>query len=298
MTTKSKPTLLVTGASGQLGRRVVEILLDGKAGHVIATTRTPDKLAPLAARGAEIRKADFKDPASLRAAFAGAERLLLISTGDLFPLGLRLSQHRAAVAAAVDTGVKHILYTSAPAPYPIAGGGLLDDHFWTEQAIFASPLEWTILRHQIYADTLLMSVPQAATSGQLYSSIGNGASNYVTREDCARVDAAALASDFSGRRILDVTGPKPVTQDEVAALGAELTGRPIRHVTLTLDAQRAGMASAGLPPFLIDALQSFQVQAARGYHAIGAPTIADLTGRAPQSVRDFLTANREKLTPK
>ena len=165
MTTKSKPTLLVTGASGQLGKRVVELLLDAKAGHVIATTRTPEKLAALAARGAEIRPADFKDPASLRAAFSGAERMLLISTGDLFPLGLRLGQHRAAVAAAVAAGVRHILYTSGPAPYPIAGGGLIDDHFWTEQAIFASPLEWTILRHQIYMDTLLMSVTQAAAVG-------------------------------------------------------------------------------------------------------------------------------------
>ncbi len=245
-----------------------------------------------------MRKADFKDPASLRAAFAGADRMLLISTGDLFPLGLRLGQHRAAVAAAVDAGVKHILYTSGPAPYPIAGGGLIDDHFWTEQAIFATPLEWTILRHQIYMDTLLMSVPQAAASGQLHSSMGNGASNYVTREDCARTDAAALASDFSGRRILDITGPKPVTQDEVAAVASELTGRPIKHVNLALDAQRAGMASAGLPPFLIEALQRFQIAASQGFHAITTPAVAELTGHPPQSVRDFLTANRPKLTPK
>jgi NAD(P)H dehydrogenase (quinone) len=291
----SKQTLLVTGASGQLGKRVVELLLDAKPGRVIAATRTPEKLAALAARGAEVRKADFLDPASLRAAFAGADRMLLVSTGDLFPLGLRLGQHRAAVAAAVDAGVKHILYTSGPAPYPIAGGGLIDDHFWTEQAIFASPLEWTILRHQIYMDTLLMSVPQAAASGQLHSSMGNGASNYVTREDCARADAAALASDFSGRRILDITGPKPITQDEVATIASELTGRPIKHVNLTLDAQRAGMTAAGLPPFLVDALQRFQIAAAQGFHAITTPSISELTGRPPQSVRDFLTANRAKL---
>lgn len=294
----TQQTLLVTGAAGQLGKRVVELLLDAKAGRVIATTRTPEKLAALAARGAEVRKADFKDSASLRAAFAGADRMLLISTGDLYPLGLRLGQHRAAVAAAVDAGVKHILYTSGPAPYPIAGGGLIDDHFWTEQAIFATPLEWTILRHQIYMDTLLMSLPQAAASGQLHSSMGNGASNYVTREDCARADAAALASDFSGRRIVDITGPKPVTQDEVAAIASELTGRPIKHVNLTLEAQRAGMASAGLPPFLVDALQRFQIAASQGFHAITTPAVSDLTGRAPQSVRDFLTAHRPKLTPK
>jgi NAD(P)H dehydrogenase (quinone) len=298
MTAKHASPLLVTGASGQLGRRVVEILLDAKAAHVIAATRTPEKLADLAARGAEVRAADFGDAASLRKAFAGAQRMLLISTGSLFPLGMRLGHHRAAIAAAADAGVLHVSYTSGPAPYPIAGSGLIDDHFWTEQAIFASPMTWTILRHQIYMDTLLMSVPQAAASGQLNSSMGAGASNYVTREDCARADAAALASDFSGRRILDITGPKPVTQDEVAALASELTGRAIKHVNLTPDAQRAGMAAAGLPPFLIDALQRFQLAASQGFHAINTPAISDLTGRAPQSVRDFLTANRAKLTPK
>src|SRR6186997_326345 len=101
----SKPTLLVTGAAGQLGRRVVELALAANAGRVIAATRNPEKLADLAARGADVRHADFGDAASLREAFAGAQRMLLISTGSLFPLGLRLGQHRAAVAAAVEAGV-------------------------------------------------------------------------------------------------------------------------------------------------------------------------------------------------
>jgi len=298
MTTKTKSTLLVTGASGQLGRRVVELLLDAKAGPVIATTRTPEKLAALAARGAEVRRADFADPASLRAAFAGAERLLLISTGDLFPLGLRLGQHRAAVAAAVAAGVKHVLYTSGPAPYPIEGGGLIDDHFWTEQAIFASPLGWTILRHQIYMDTLLGSLPGAAASGQLASAMGKTASNYVTREDCARADAAALASDFSGRRILDITGPGPVTQTEIAAIASELTGRAIKYQSVAPEQQRSGMAAAGLPPFLVDALVRFQIAAAQGYHAIDTSAVKELTGRAPTSVREFLTAHRAALAAK
>jgi len=294
----SKPTLLVTGAAGQLGRRVVELALAANAGRVIAATRNPEKLADLAARGADVRHADFGDAASLREAFAGAQRMLLISTGSLFPLGLRLGQHRAAVAAAVEAGVRHVCYTSGPAPYPIAGGGLIDDHFWTEQALFASPLEWTILRHQIYADTLVNAIAAAAQSGQLHSSVGTAGMNYVTREDCARVDAAALVADWNGRRILDVTGPKPVTQDDVAAIGAELTDRPIRHVTLTREAQRAGMTGAGLPPFLIDALLAFQLAASQGYHAITSPAIADLTGKPPMSVRDFLSANRAALTPK
>ncbi len=166
MNTNKKPTLLVTGAGGQLGRRVVELLLDDAAGPVIATTRNPEKLSSLAARGAEVRKADFEDPHSLEAAFAGGERMLLISTSALAPAGLRLSQHRAAVKAAVAAGIEHVVYTSGPAPYPVEGGALIDDHFWTEQALFASPLEWTIMRHFLYMDSLLNSLPSAVASGR------------------------------------------------------------------------------------------------------------------------------------
>ena len=121
-------TLLVTGAAGNLGRLILERLLEAKAGPIIATTRTPEKLADFAKRGVEVRQGDFSKPEGLVKAFAGAERLLLISTGDLFPEGLRLRQHRAAVQAAVDAGVKHVLYTSGPAPHPTAKGSLINDH--------------------------------------------------------------------------------------------------------------------------------------------------------------------------
>ncbi len=289
-------TLLVTGAAGQLGRRVVALLL-AQGRRVIATTRTPDKLADLAERGAEIRRADFADPASLPQAFGGAQRMLLISTSTLFPAGVRLAQQRAAVAAAAAAGIEHVVYTSGPAPYPVEGGALIDDHFWTEQALAASPLEWTFMRHHLYMESLLNALPKAVASGQLTSSMGNGGTNYVTREDCAQADAAALAADWRGRRILDVTGPKPVTQDEVAAIATELTGRTVRHVSLTPEAQRTAMAAAGLPAFLIDALQRFNRASAEGYHAIVAPTVAELTGQEPMSVREFLTANRAALLP-
>jgi uncharacterized protein YbjT (DUF2867 family) len=97
-----------------------------------------------------------------------------------------------------------------------------NDHYWTEQALAASPLGWTVLRNNIYAETILMGLPPAVASGQLFTAARNGGRNYVTREDCARAAAAALTSDFGGRRILDVTGPEPVTQDEIAAIAGEM----------------------------------------------------------------------------
>ena len=110
----SSPTLLVTGASGQLGRRVIAHLLQTHrvpAGQIIATTRKPETLADLAAQGVQVRGADFDDPASLVAAFSGAQRLLLVSTDALDRPGRRLEQHQAAVAAAVQAGARHVVYT-------------------------------------------------------------------------------------------------------------------------------------------------------------------------------------------
>jgi NAD(P)H dehydrogenase (quinone) len=140
-----------------------------------------------------------------------------------------------------------------------------------------------------------MSLPHAVQTGQLFSATAGAGRSYVTREDCARAAAAVLASPPSGRRIFDVTGPAAVTQDEVAALAGELSGRKIQHVELSPDDLRRGLVAAGLPPFLADALVAFDVAAARGYHAVVAPTVVQLTGRAPASVRDFLTGRRGAL---
>ncbi|MFT4251357.1 MAG: NAD(P)H-binding protein [Caulobacter sp.] len=287
--------LLVTGAGGQLGRRVVELLLEAGAPHVIATTRDPAKLADLAARGVEVRAADFDDPASLDAAFAGVDRLLLVSTDSLDRPGRRIAQHRAAVAAAAKAGVKHLAYTSAPGARPQVGGGVVDDHFWTEQAIAAEvSLTWTILRHNLYAETILMGAGQAVASGTLYTATAGRGRAYVTREDCARVDAAALLG-AEGRRILDVSGPQALTQDQLAALLAQVSGKPVVHQDIPLDALRAGLAQAGLPSVYVDILADFDAQAAEGQHAIVTDVVESLTGQAPTSVATFLAANRAAL---
>jgi len=291
--TRNSP-LIVTGAGGHLGRQVVENLLAAQAGPIVATTRNPGKLADLAARGVTVRPADFNDPASLAQAFAGGGRLLLISTDDLAQPGKRLAQHRAAVAAAEAAGVTHVVYTSVTAAHPTPQSSLSDDHFWTEQALAASGMDWTFLRNNLYADLLLHALPHAVATGKLFTATGTGGRSYVTREDCARAAAAALHS-AQGRRIYDITGPSAVTLDEVAALAAEIAGKPVAHVALTPDALRPGLAAAGLPPFMVDVLVDFDVETAQGYSAVVTPAVEELTGRAPASVADFLKANRDAL---
>ncbi|MEJ0058381.1 MAG: SDR family oxidoreductase [Terricaulis sp.] len=288
--------LLVTGAGGHLGRLVVEALIAANAGPIIATTRNPEKLADFAARGVDVRRADFNDPGSLVRAFKGAERLLLISTDTLDGTDKRVKQHRNAVAAAEKAGVKHIVYTSAPSPQPSAAPSVEGDHFWTEVAIFASKLNWTILRNNIYADMILMSLPQAAQSGQLFSATHGQGRSYVAREDVARAAAAALVS-ANGRLIFDITGPAPVTQDEIAAIGSELTNRAITHVDVPAAGLRDGLVQAGLPSSVADALVAFDVAAAEGKHAVRTDAVKTLTGREPISVRAFLESQRAAFSP-
>ncbi|QGZ96124.1 SDR family oxidoreductase [Terricaulis silvestris] len=286
--------LLVTGAGGHLGRLVVENLLEAKAGPILATTRDPGKLTDLAARGVEVRRADFDDPSSLARAFKGAERLLLISTDAVDGTDRRVKQHRNAVAAAEKAGVKHIVYTSAPSPAPTERPSVEGDHFWTEAAIFASKLDWTILRNNLYAETILMGLPHAVQSGELISATHGGGRTYIAREDAARVASAALVS-AKGRQVLDVTGPHPVTQAELVAIASELSGRPVAHVDVSAASLREGLAHAGLPPAVVDLLVAFDVSASEGKHAVRTDVVDTLTGRAPISVREFLVSNRAAL---
>lgn len=288
-------TLLVTGASGQLGRRVVELLLEAKAGTVIAATRDPAKLADLAARGAVVRKADFEDEGSLAEAFAGVERLLLISTDSLDRPGHRLAQHEAAVRAAVSAGVSHIVYTSLINPGEDSPITIAPDHRQTEEAIAATKLGFTILRNNLYADLFLHTLPRAVATGELVTATGTGGAGYVTREDCARAAAAALASSEAGRVTLDITGPAVVTLAELAAITGEITGRKIKHVAIDAASLKAGMVAAGLPDFVAEIYASFDSGIAQGKLAVASKAVLDLTGRAPTSVAEFLSAHRDAL---
>lgn len=291
----SRPTLLVTGASGHLGRRVVELLLERNAGPIIATTRKPESLADLAARGVDVRKADFEDPSSLAAAVTGAERALLVSTDALDRPGRRVAQHRAAIAALVEAGAKHVVYTSLPNPYVGSPVIIAEDHRLTEEALAATRLDFTILRNNLYTDLMLQSLPAAVASGTLLDARGAGKASFVTREDCARAAAGALAEGGAGRHTLDVTGPAAVSSPELAALVAEITGRPVAHVSVSPEELVNALTSHGLPAPIAALLASFDTAIAKGDLAAVTDTVARLGGQAPQTVRDFLVAHRAAL---
>jgi NAD(P)H dehydrogenase (quinone) len=288
------PTLLVTGASGHLGRRVLELLLAQGTRSIVATTRTPESLADFAAKGVEVRRADFDEEAGLAAAFAGVTRALLVSTDALDRPGRRLAQQRAAVRALEVAGVEHVVYTSLVGPVG-SSIAIAPDHAGTEAAIIESRMGSTILRNNLYAELLLGSLPPALASGRLVDARGRGKVAWVTREDCARAAAAALLDGTAGRRILDVTGPAALDGDELAAIASEVFGRSIEHLSIPLDALVDGMVAHGMPRPIAEVYATFDVAIAKGELAGPSDGVQRLTGRAPQSIRELLLANRAAL---
>lgn len=279
-------TLLVTGASGQLGRQIVELLLARGQDHVIAATRDPSKLADLAARGAELRALDL-DNGDQAAVFAGVDRALLISTDALDRPGRRLEQHQRGIAAAKAAGVGHLVYTSL-----IHAGSqinlLAPDHAATEAALVESGLPHTILRNNLYAENLLGSLPGAVAGGVLYSAAGAGRVAYVSRGDCARAAAAVLAGDSGASRLIDISGARAWSVDEIAALTAQISGRPVRVQQVPVAGLAAGMEAHGLPAPIAAIFASFDAATAAGEYGEASGIIDALTGAPAEGLEVVL----------
>lgn len=291
-------TILVTGAAGQLGQLVVHHLIESykvAPANIIAATRSPEKLADLTAKGVVTREADFDDAASLEAAFAGVDRLLIISTDALDTPGKRLIQHKAAVAAAVKAKVKHITYTSMPAP----DNSLVTfapDHLGTESAIKESGIPYTIVRDAWYHDNYLHSMPHNLQTGKWFTSAGDGKIATISRDDCALAIASVLAAGISASATYTVTGKQSLTPKEIAAIATEATGKPLEVVTVTDEQLGQGIRGAGLPGFVADMLVSADANTRAGKFDIVTDDFAKLTGKQPQSLKDYFVANKAALT--
>lgn len=278
-------TLLVTGASGQLGQLVLSHLKATNGHKVIAATRDPSKLSD---SGFETRTADFDKPDTLKAAFEGVDRLLLISTDSIDEKGKRLRQHTAAITAAKAAGVKHIIYTSLPNPVPESALTLAPDHYGTEQAIIDSGLDYTILRNNWYTQNLLGGLAQALSSGQWYTSTAGGKVAYVTREDCAATAAAVLLNPPAPRAIYELTGPEALSYADIARIATEVTGKPIDLIEISDEQLHGGLTQAGLPGFVADMLVSFEKAVRQNELSAVTDAVKTLTGHNPVSARDSL----------
>jgi NAD(P)H dehydrogenase (quinone) len=285
-------TVAVTGASGHLGRKVSDLLLDRlDPADVVLLTRTPETLAALAERGAVVRHADFAEPSSLVDAFAGVDRALLISAVDL---ERRAGQHRAAIQAAATAGVREMIYTSIPNPSESNPAAVTPSHRATEEALRDSGLAWTFLRNNLYAEFQIPVVEQAIASGRLVTSAGTGRTAYVSREDCAAAAAAVLVKEGHENRAYDITGPDAISPQDLASLATELGNRPVEVVQVDDDALIAGMIAGGLPEAAARVVASFPAAARKGFLGSVSSAVDELTGVLPTSLRDVVAAGLEE----
>jgi NAD(P)H dehydrogenase (quinone) len=282
-------TVAITGASGQLGRATADRLLEElDAAEVVLVTRNPTAIDDYTQQGVTVRRGDFDDPASLDEAFAGVDRVLVISASDI---GRRIPQHVAAIEAAKKAGARHVLYTSITNPSAENPAFVVDDHRGTEEALRASGLQWTMLRNAMYGEFRIPGLQEAAQSGRLVHNHGDGGTAYVSRLDCAAVAAAVLAGEGHEGKAYDITGPSLVTGADLAAIASELGGREVEAIAVDDDTFVAGLVEhAGLPEPLARGLASFGQAIREGYLSQVSTVVEDLTGQTPRSVRDLALA--------
>jgi NAD(P)H dehydrogenase (quinone) len=286
----SRRRLLVSGASGKLGRRTAELLLEtGVATELILVTRTPGAVADLGERGCEVRFGDYSEPDSLPDAYAGAERMLLISASDL---EIRAEQHRAAIGAAAAVGVQHIVYTSGLNPEPPNPAATGPSHYATEQALVSSGLSWTVLRDSLYSEYQVPEAAQAVATGRLTHNRGDGEIAYVSREDCAAVAAAVVAGPGHEGRVYDVTGPESFTPRDLAVLYGELSGRDVAVEELDDDTfverVQGDARDDDHARYGAQLVASFGTSIREGYMASRTGVVELLTGRPARTLRAVL----------
>jgi len=276
--------ILITGASGKLGQLVVETLIQKGEKNFIVTTRNPEKLMSLTKQGIEVRAADFTDSRTLKEAFRGADRLLLISTDAI---GSRIEQHKNAIVAAKNAGVQHIIYTSWPDPEKSVAA-VSAEHLATEKLIKESGMKYTILRNYAYAENLLMSLPNALEMGAYYGVAGDGKVAYVTRHDCAQAAVGALLSNENVNSTLNISGAKAYSYSEVMNLVEEVTGKKVPYIDLTEKDFKSALVKSGLPEQFASLLVSFDLSY-KNRDLEGISTAFEkLVGKKPTDLKEFL----------
>jgi NAD(P)H dehydrogenase (quinone) len=273
----------VSGASGHLGKAVISELRARAAGHdIVAISRTPQSVAG----GIGARFGDYDQPDSLAKAYAGLDRLLIITTVAPEP-GKRGVQNAAAIDAAVQAGVKHIVFMSAVGTRqeeePARGAS-----YWRgEQHLIATAPAWTILRMNFYQEAFVQLAQAALRQGALPGLAENRAA-FVARDDVAAAAAGILIGDGHAGAIYNATGPELLSGGDRAALIADIAGRPVAFRIISEEQLRAGLTQAGLPAGAVNIVTGIQASFADGVFDILTGDVQRLSGRPPKSLRDVL----------
>jgi NAD(P)H dehydrogenase (quinone) len=268
--------IALTGATGQLGLLVIDRLLASlPAAGIVAAVRSPAKAADLAARGVQVRQADYAQPATLDSALKGVEKLLLISSSEI---GQRAVQHRNVIEAAQRQKVGLIVYTSL-LHADVSPLNLADEHRETEALLRASGIPFVILRNGWYTENYTASLKPALANGAFYGSAGEGRISSAPRADYAAAAAKALTGGAQPGRTYELAGDQAYTLAELAAELSLQSGKNIPYVNLPEADYRAALLGAGLPDWLASGLASWDTGASQGALFDSSRQLSTLLGR-------------------
>lgn len=287
----SDKLIAITGATGQLGSRVVRLLAERGVRQRLLVR---DAAKAPEVDGALVAVASYEDSASITAALDGVDTLFLVSGHES---RTRLDLHRRVVAAVAEAGVRRVVYTSFLGAAPNATFTYARDHSLTERAILDAGLRLTALRDSLYADVAPLFVGE---DGIIRGPAGDGRIGWVAREDVARLAAEVLLDDAHADQVYDVTGPESIDLAETARVLSEVTGREIGyHAETTEEAWRSRAGAevrSSAPPtedWLIDGWVSSYAMIATGEVAVTSHTVEHVTGKRPWTFEEFLRAEPE-----
>lgn len=279
--------IAVTGATGQLGRRVIDSLLTKVAAQqVVAIVRSPEKAQALAAKGVTVRQGDYNDPASLEAALAGVDRLLLISSSEV---GKRAAQHQNVINAAKKNALHFVAYTSLlhADRSPL---GLAEEHRQTEAALKDAGLAYALLRNGWYTENYAASIPSALEYNAFFGAAAEGRIASASRQDYADAAVAVMTQVTPAEKIYELAGDTSYTLAEFAAEIARQSGKPVAWNPLSQQDFAALLLKAGLPQGLAEMLADSDAGAAQGGLFDNSGTLSQLIGRATTPWQETIAA--------
>lgn len=273
--------IAITGASGQLGRLVIdELLTTTPASEITALVRTPESVSDLAGRGITVRQADYNEPGTLIEALKGIKKLLLISSSEV---GQRAQQHQNVINAAKENGIELIAYTSIlhADTSPL---GLAEEHRATEAMLSESGIPFVLLRNGWYSENYTAGIPAALQLGTLYGCAGDGLIASAARADYAAAAAKVITMDNQSGKIYELSGDKAYTLAELAAEISQQTGKEIGYVNLPEADYASALEQAGLPAPLAHMLADSDTGASQGGLYDKSQTLSGLIGRPTTTI--------------
>ncbi|MCE5204655.1 MAG: SDR family oxidoreductase [Porphyromonadaceae bacterium] len=282
--------ILITGATGQLGKATIDFLIQKgiAANQISALARSAEKAADLSAKGIKIKIGDYLDYSSLVAAFNGVEKLFFISGSEL---GTRVEQHRNAINAAKEAGVKHIIYTSGfrkneTDTSPVAF--LIRQHSETEKFIRASGISYTFLLNGLYADVLPGFLGENVFETGIFLPAGNGKAAFTVRLDIAEAAANILLTTGHENKEYVFTNTENTGLNEIASFLGELSGKQVRYLNPSKAEYLETVMKAGLPQEYAEMIVSFSEAIEQGEFEAEDTDLERLLGRKPTSIFNYL----------